>query len=51
MNNNTKIPFGIHVDKEKLVYAISEGALYDGIAESILNMVDIGKSRIEVFRQ
>ena len=37
--------FSIHVDKEKLVNVISGGALNDDIAESILNMVDVGKLR------
>ena len=44
-----KNPFGIHVDKEKLVNISSGAALDDDIAESILNMVDVGKSRIEDF--
>ena len=43
-------PFGVHVHKEKLVNISSSVAL-DGIAESILNMVDVGKSRMEDFRQ
>ena len=42
-------PFGIHVDKEKLVNISSGAPLYDDIAESILNMVDVGKSRMEDF--
>ena len=41
--------FGIHVDKEKLVNISSEAALCDDIAESILNMVDVGQSRSEDF--
>ena len=44
-----KNPFGIHVDKEKLVNISSGAALDDDIAESILNMVDVGKSRMEDF--
>ena len=43
-------PIGIHIDKEKLVNISSGVALDDGIAESILNMVDEGKSRTEDFR-
>ena len=39
-------PFGIHVDKEKSVKTISGVALDDDIAESILNMVDVGKSEM-----
>ena len=42
-------PFGIHVDKEKLVNISSGAPLDDDIAESILNMVDVGKSRMEDF--
>ena len=44
-------PFGIHVDKETLVNISSGAALDDDIAESILTMVDVGKSRIEDFGQ
>ena len=44
-------PFGIHVDKEKLVNFSSGQALDDDITESILNMVDVGKSRMEDFEQ
>ena len=44
-------PFGMHVHKEKLVNIISGGALDDDIAESILNMVDVGKKGMEDFRQ
>ena len=49
-------PFGIHFDKEKLVNFISGRAL-DDIAESIhgsciqVYMIDVGKSRMEDFRQ
>ena len=43
-----KSPFGINVDQEKIV--ISGVALHDDIAESIFNMVDVGKSRMEDFR-
>ena len=36
-------PFGIHINKEKLVH-ISSGITMDvHIAESILNIVDVGK--------
>ena len=44
-------PFRIHINKEKLVNIISVGALDDDIAESILNVVDVGKSRMKDFRQ
>ena len=44
-------PFGIHIDKEKLVNISSGVALDDNIAESILSMVDVGKSRMENYRQ
>ena len=44
-------PFGIHADKEKLVNISSGQALDDDITESILNMVDVGKSRMEDFEQ
>ena len=44
-------PFGIHVNKEKLVNISSGITLDDDIAESILNMVDVGKSRMKYFRQ
>ena len=44
-------PFGIHVNKEKFVNISSGVALDVDIAESILNMVDVGKSRMEDFRQ
>ena len=44
-------PFGIHVNKEKLVNISSDITLDDDIAESILNMVDVGKSRMKYFRQ
>ena len=44
-------PFGIHVHKEKLVNISSGAALDDDIPESILNMVDVGKSRMEEFGQ
>ena len=44
-------PFRIHVDKEKLVNISSGVALHDDIAESILNMVDVGKRRMEDFVQ
>ena len=40
----------IHLDKEKLVNIISGGALDDDIGESILNMVDVVKSRMEDFK-
>ena len=46
-----KNPFGIHVDKEKLVNISSGAALDDDIAESILNMVDVAKSGMEDFGQ
>ena len=41
-------PFGIHISKEKLVNISSGVALDDDIPESILNMADVGKSRMEV---
>ena len=41
--------FEINVDKGKLVNISSREALDDGITESILNMVDVGKSRMEDF--
>ena len=44
-------PFGIHVNKEKLVNISFGVILDDHIAENILNVVDEGKSRIKVFRQ
>ena len=44
-------PFAIHVDKEKLVNISSGTALDDDIAESILNIVDVGKNRMEDFGQ
>ena len=44
-------PFGIHVDTEKLVNISSGEALDDDITESILNMIDVGKSLMEDFRQ
>ena len=44
-------PFGIHVNKEKLVNIGSGVTLDDDIAENILNVVDVGKSRMKVFRQ
>ena len=44
-------PFGIHDDKEKLVNMSSGLALDDDIAESILNMANGEKSRMEDFRQ
>ena len=43
-------PFRIHVDKEQILNISSRAALDDDIEESILNMVDVGKSRIEDFR-
>ena len=44
-------PFGIHVDTEKLVNISSGEALDNYIAESILNMIDVGKSLMEDFGQ
>ena len=44
-------PFGILDDKEKLVNMSSGLALDDDIAESILNMANGEKSRMEDFRQ
>ena len=44
-------PFGIHVDTEKLVNISSGEALDDDITESILNMIDVGKSLMEDFGQ
>ena len=44
-------PFGIHVDTEKLANISSGEALDDYITESILNMIDVGKSLIEDFGQ
>ena len=44
-------PFGIHVDTEKLVNISSREALDDDITESILNMIDAGKSIMEDFGQ
>ena len=44
-------PFGIHVDTEKLVNISSGEALDDDITESILNMIDAGKSIMEDFGQ
>ena len=46
-----KNPFEIHVDKETLVNINSGIALDGDIAESILNMVNVGKSRMEDLRQ
>ena len=46
-----KNPFGKDVDKEKLVNISSGVALDDDIGESILNMVNVGKRRMEDFRQ
>ena len=43
-----KNPFGIHVNKEKLV-KISSGVVLDDIGESIMN--NVGQSRIAEFRQ
>ena len=50
MNKNTN-PFGIHVNKEKLANISFGVTLYDDIEENILNLVDVGKSRMKVFRQ
>ena len=44
-------PFEIHVDTEKLVNISSGEALDDDITESILNMIDVGKSIMEDFGQ
>ena len=44
-------PFAIHVDTEKLVNISSGETLDDYITESILNMVDVGKSIMEDFGQ
>ena len=41
----------IHVDKEKLVNISCGVALDDNITESTLNMVNVGKGRMEDFRQ
>ena len=43
-------PFGIHVNKEKLVNISFGVTLDDGIAENVLIVVDVGKSRIKDFR-
>ena len=43
--------FGIHVNKDKLVNISFGVTLDDDIAENILNVVDVGKSRMKVFRQ
>ena len=43
--------FGIHVNKEKLVNISYCITLDDDITENILNVVDVGKSRMKVFRQ
>ena len=43
--------FAIHVDTEKLVNISSGETLDDYITESILNMVDVGKSIMEDFGQ
>ena len=43
--------FGIHGDKEKLANIISGVDLDDDIEESILNMVDVGKIKMEDFRK
>ena len=43
-------PLGKDVDKEGLVNISSGVALDDNIAESILKMVNVGKSRMEDFR-
>ena len=50
MNKNTN-PFGIHVNKEKLANISFGVTLHDDIEENILNLVDVGKSRMKVFRQ
>ena len=44
-------PFGIYVNQEKLVNISSGVALDDNIVASLLNMLDVGKSRMEDFRQ
>ena len=44
-----KNPFGIHVNKEKLVNISSGVVLDDDIGQSIMN--NVGKSRIAEFRQ
>ena len=38
-------PFGIHVNREKLVNIGSGVTLDDDIAENIRNVVDVGKGR------
>ena len=43
--------FGIHVDTEKLVNISSGETLDDDVTESILNMIDVGKSIMEDFGQ
>ena len=43
--------FGIHGDKEKLTNIIFGLGLDDDIAENILNMVDVEKTRMEDFRR
>ena len=43
--------FGINVNKEKLVNISSGVALDADIAESIFNMVNVGRNRMEDFRQ
>ena len=44
-------PFGIRADQEKLVNINSGAPLDDDIAENILIMVDVRKSRVEDFGQ
>ena len=41
----------MHVSREKLVNISSGVTLEDDIVESILNVVDVGKSRLKDFRQ
>ena len=44
-------PFGIHGNKEILENISSSIALDDDITGIVINMVDLGKSRMEDFRQ
>ena len=51
MEQEFKNPFGIHVHKERLVNISSSVALDDDFPESMFNMVNVEKSRMEDFRQ
>ena len=50
LNKNPKIHLG-YISIKKLVNISSGVALHGDIAESKINMVDVGKSRMEDFRQ